>query len=76
MANGCVPRRTMAAGGNPPMIRFVLNGVSRDGEAGASLLHAIRAAGIPLPAMCHDDRLVHPARAACAWSTSTARRSR
>jgi formate dehydrogenase major subunit len=39
------------------MIRVVINGVPRDGRDGESLLDALGAAGIHLPAMCHDQRL-------------------
>ncbi|MBZ5558082.1 MAG: formate dehydrogenase subunit alpha [Acidobacteriia bacterium] len=39
------------------LVRVVINGRSVDVPAGATVLHALRTAGVGVPSLCHDDRL-------------------
>lgn len=40
------------------MVRILIDGKPFDAPDGATILDALRRAGIPIPALCHDDRLV------------------
>lgn len=44
-------------GDDRDMADITINGTSRRVASGGTLLHALRAAGIELPALCHDERL-------------------
>ena len=50
-------RRTPPKARPARIVRAVINGTTREFEAGVSILDAARSAGIEIPTLCHDERL-------------------
>jgi predicted molibdopterin-dependent oxidoreductase YjgC len=49
------------------VLRVMINGVSVEQRDGCSVLQALRSTGTLVPALCRDDRMLHPEHAERAW---------